>query len=392
MYVTVDKNNNKITIDLDNPNGYTVTGVNVEDLVLDESKMIVSPDRIIIYYKSENDQTRWKDSYLLTSLSYQKVENGMTTVGTSDYSEQPVRIPLTLYRDIYNVDNWSEYINSENNYGNYDNYRIMADLNFAGYTYTTNCKIGRLIGGKTRGAAILSNINLKGSNVNLIFRLNSEMRNLSFSDCSVESSGRDCVGLIGTSAASIENVAFNNVQILDANKSRSYMGLIGYQIGGELSDITMNQVTVGFEGNNQSYVGGLTGYATGGTLFKNIETTNIAVSGKQYIGGIVGYTGRASFDTICVTDARVTASVGYLGGVVGYYDCPRTTKNGPCMVNIHVSGTPILDSNGVMTGSSTVIGLTSNPTTGNYVGGICGLQRGYRNGWETSQNTETGEK
>ena len=375
---------------------YKVTGVTIVNLKQDESEKLtwVSSEgggRIIVSYLIANQQEHWQDSYLLTGIDYEKTVNGEPYTGHADFTKEPVRIPLTLYCDINNVDDWNHYIRSDNNYGNYENYRITSSFSFSGSSsYTINTKLGRLKGetGEGSGMATLSNINLSGSMQNFIFRLNTEMTNLAFENCSISSSDRDGVGLVGASAAKIKNMKFKDVSITNNGAQKGVTGLIGYQIGGSLENINMEGITITCDKSSQSYVGGLVGNSTGSTLYKNIEGKNIQATGTSYIGGMLGYTSRASFEDIAFEDVKITGRSHYVGGIIGHNNSPRTGNKAPHMWNVSLKGTPDKDDDGRVTDSTTVIEIRSDMTgTANYTGGIAGRCVGYQIGWRRAAGT-----
>lgn len=402
-FVKVNENYNQISITLDNPEGYRVTGLTIDDLIL-EPGIEGGESVLIVKYKDAKDQKRWKDSYTLTSLKYEKVVNGETIVGESDFSENPVRIPLTLYAIINSVDDWNRYMNpNSNNSGNYDNYKVGKDIKFIydsgePIEYFVNAKIGRLVGDTNNGVAVLSNINISGDNKNFIFRLNSEMKNITFKDCDIQTKKRNCVGIIGTSSAEISNVNFENIVVSSdsENKDYQFQGMIGYQIGGKLENINLSNIRVGTIDNSPiTYIGGLCGYAKSNTLIKNVTATNVKVRGKQYVAGLVGYAARVRAENIHMTDLDIMGNYCYIGGMFGYNASPRTSNNSPYLRNVSVKGTPVYDSNGRVVNSSTVIAVYENVTSptndnaGICVGGIAGRNNGYKNGWVSSTTEKT---
>ena len=233
------------------------------------------------------------------SISYKSADGKIT--GNSNFENNPVRIPLMLFADIADITTWNKYIKEETNYGNYENFRIVNDIDFSsGAAYTKNAKIGRLRGFRTVGTGdsmlTLSNIRLTNANENLIFRLNSEISNLRFSNCSVNTKSRDCIGLIGTSSGAVYDMEFNNITI-NSTSANNFIGLIGYQNGGcigkydeadpDSGKIVLNNVTIGTNATTASpYAGGITGYAKSNTIFTNIDATNVNVFGNGNVGGI----------------------------------------------------------------------------------------------------------
>lgn len=392
--VILNNEENRIILDvntIDNAE-YQIIGVEIENLKQDTNKnlnfvaanrLADGGGRILTHYLPVDQQEHWQDSYLLTRINYIKSENGSSVQGYADFSEDPVRIPLTLFANIYNVETWTHFINEANNYGNYENYRITKDINFANMGYTYNAKIGRIKGdtGVGEGTATLSGINLSGPRTNLIFRLNTEMTNLAFENCSITSAERDGVGLVGASAADVYNMSFKDITIDNATEKISTTGLIGYQVGGSMQDITMEGITVGGNKSEQSYVGGLVGYCTGSVLFKNIEGKNINVKGSSYVGGLVGMTARAYFEDIAYEDIKVIGRASFVGGIIGYNNSPRTAENAPHMWNVSIKGTPTYDEDGWVNGSTTEIASIDWAVSGNYMGGIAGRCGGYNIGF-----------
>lgn len=388
--VLVTENTKSIIVDVKTTTeaDYKITALTIENLKQDDGQQLISAvsqgsGRVVTHYLDAAQQEHWQDSYLLTRIDYTKTLNGTTTVGYADFSDDPVRIPLTLYADIYSVETWGRYINEDNNYGNYENYRIVDDIDFSGKQYTINAKIGRLKGsvaGNENEMATLSNINLSGKMQNFIFRLNSELSNICFENCSVRSSDRTVAGLIGTSAAEIHDMKFENIKV--ENRSwENYTGIIGLQLGGKLENITMGTIEVK---SPHGYVGGLVGYSKDDTRYKNITGKDITVTGGFYVGGMLGATARAYFQDISLEDVKVTGSGDFIGGVIGNNDSPRTSNQAPYMWNVSIKGTPTKDASGRVTDSTTVVQVASTVTaidTGKYVGGIVGRCGGYQIGF-----------
>lgn len=392
--VILNDEENRIILEvntLDNAE-YQITGVEIENLIQDTNKNLSfvasnrltdGGGRILTHYLPEEQQKHWQDSYLLTRINYTKNVNGNSIQGYADFSEDPVRIPLTLYADIHNVETWEHYINADNNYGNYENYRITKDINFANSGYTYNAKLGRLKGdtGTGNGTATLSGINLSGPRTNFIFRLNTEMSNLAFENCSITSTERDGVGLVGASAADVHDIAFKNVIVTNKTLKINTAGLIAYQVGGSMQDITMEGIKIVCDKESQSFIGGLVGYSTGSVLYKNINGKEIEVTGSSCIGGLVGKTTRAYFEDITFEDIKVTGRSTYVGGIVGNNDSPRTSKNAPYMWNVSIKGTPSKDTDGRVVDSTTVIAVNTKLSNVNYIGGIAGRCVGYQIGF-----------
>ena len=399
--VILNVENNRIALDVNTlyDTEYKITNIKIENLKLNDhwnnqmqNTLTDGGGRISTYYLSVGEQEHWQDSYLLTRIDYTKMVNGEPVPGYADFTEDPVRIPLTLFAEINSVEAWNQHLTEANNYGNYENYCITEDLNFANRRYTYNVKIGRIKGatGRGDGKATLSGIDLSGPRTNFIFRLNTEMTNLAFENCNITSSERDGVGLVGASAADVTNISFKGINISNKTQNVNTAGLVGYQVGGSMQDIIMEHVSVVGDRGEQSYVGGLVGYCTGSVLFKNINGTKIEVTGSSYVGGLVGMTARAYFEDIAYEDIKVTGRASYVGGIIGYNNSPRTAENAPHMWNVSIKGKPERDAAGWVIGSSTEIAIGADYTAGNYMGGIAGRCIGYNIGFGRPAGVEGG--
>lgn len=444
--IYVNKNEETITLDLVGPAGYKITQVILpKDTLLlkstdstrqrdtlyyaKESDFLYSEvfnannsARVVFNYLTEQSQDHFVDSYSLIKIAYAN-EDG-SKVGVTDFTRDPVRIPLVLYKDIPRIEVWNQYINKTElrNYGNYENYRITGNIDFSTDAWDKNAKLGRLIGGNLSGGKYkLTNIKYDGKSENFIFRLNSELSNISIENCTeIKPNGRDCAGLIGTSAANIFNVDFKNINITNTTQNQ-FVGIIGYQIGGyigredteivrsdgskeiepggvTLENITVNNIVSG--GTSKLYTGGLVGYAKTGTKFQNITAHNVTVNGSGRVGGLVGTTGKAYFRDITASDFKVQSVGNYerVGGIVGSYEPGRTSgANGAEFVRVSLTGTPSMDSNGNIISSTTEVSMSydsaSDPTTCNYIGGLVGWSGAYYQGRDntpTSANTVDG--
>ncbi|MCR5145498.1 MAG: hypothetical protein K6B67_09420 [Lachnospiraceae bacterium] len=394
-------NGDYVNLDISGPVGATVTGVTIEQLVYDPLSETVGVDartitdsngktRIKMPYKSVNNQEHFLDSYFLTSVNY-KTADGVEHV--ADFSDSPVRVDLTLYAEIRDIPTWNQYLGAANGYGNYENYKITRDIDFGtGATYATNVKVGRLVGETSNGPAKLSNISITANKENLIYRLNSEMRNITFENVEMKATGRAYFGIVGSSAAKISDMTFKDIVIQDTG-SNSYVGIIAKQVGGcvgiydpdnpDSGKIVMDNVTVGTTAYKNSYVGGLCAYATNGTVFANITADNITANGKSNVGGIAGQTGKASFNHITMDNTKVCASTNYAGGIVGYQAAGRTNNTKAAYImDVHVKGTR--DGN---TSSTTI--TCQNEGGDNFVGAIAGRAHSYNQGEYAGKSLST---
>lgn len=394
--VFVNETERRIALDLEGPEGYVITGYEIKDLnskFYNNYKATFNASgtaRQPIEYDTK--QEHFLDSYMLMSISYKSADGKIT--GHSNFENNPVRIPLMLFADIADITTWNKYIKEETNYGNYENFRIVNDIDFSsGAAYTKNAKIGRLRGFRTVGTGdsmlTLSNIRLTNANENLIFRLNSEISNLRFSNCSVNTKSRDCIGLIGTSSGAVYDMEFNNITI-NSTSANNFIGLIGYQNGGcigkydeadpDSGKIVLNNVTIGTNATTASpYAGGITGYAKSNTIFTNIDATNVNVFGNGNVGGISGGAGKASFYKIRGTDFTVTSNANArVGGIVGGYEPGRMSgKTGSFFADVTLKGTVSKDADGYTDTSTTTISFKNPTTSSTHIGGLIGYTNVY---------------
>lgn len=397
--VSVNENEKRIQLIVKGPAGYTITGLTIEDLLFYDLNSEKHPTdlkipsngelSLFVYYYPENEQKHFKDQYFVTEMSY--VAGDASTVGKSTFNDTPVSIPLMMFGEIKDIDTWNYYLGTSNNSGNYENFRVVADINFgSGASYAKNVKVGRLRGvGTGSDKVTLENINITDKSTNLLFRVNSELSNFAFKNCSVNSTGRDGYALIATSCGQVKNLSFNDIETACAG---SYSGLIAWQYGGSIEGITMEniQVNTGKTKTNY-YVGGLVGYSNYGTLIKDVTAKNVTAYGRGYIGGIVGYI-VGSLENIEGEDFNVTGCYYRIGGIAGCNASARQTNGNSAYVNnISLKGTPTAwDDNGRVTASTTVISIDpaeahvkkEDGTSESYdVGGLIGYCGVYVNGF-----------
>ena len=422
--VFVNENQSRITLQIEGPVGYKITGYEFEkdslgrDTLL--TTMIGTPaiesyggTRLPMNYSAT--QNHYLDSYMLTKIHYTNADG--TVIGVSNFEANPVRIPLTLFVDIDSVETWNRYINLNNNYGNYENYKIVKNIDFGGNkTYERNAKLGRLRGDRKDsepGIIKLSNINITNNNENFIFRLNSELSAMRFENCSVASGGRDCTGLVGVSSGAVYDMEFINVQI-NCRSNNQYTGLIGFQNGGcvgkydptdeSKGKVYLNNVTVVNTGTNCSnsgvstasyHMGGVVGSAKGNTMFENIHAEKVSVRGNGYVGGIIGSAGKARFKHIRAKDFTVESyNRERVGGIIGSFTPGRiSSKTAAYFTDVSLTGTPSVQDGYTDTSSTTVSFIKGNlnaSTPSSQIGGLIGYADVYwlgrdANGTRTSR-------
>jgi hypothetical protein len=381
--VFVDTNMNLIRIDVTVPAGSTVEDVVIDDLVytVDSIQAVNGSNEkfnIFVKYEQEVNQNKFFDSYVLSKLKI----NGA-------YAGVAARIPLILYKDIATPEGWNAISKD------YENYRVVIDIDFNSFSGYNNKRIGRLVGRNPSNPgtqAVLSNIVVNSDYSNFITQLNSNMSNIVIENARVNTKGKDCVGLVGSSYGDIFNCGFNNIDITyKESTARNYMGIICFQNGGTTKDITIDDVKVGVTGtyHNISYVGTLFGATNDIGSVENIQVENCEVYGKQYIGGLAGFTGKLTVTDVIGRDLTVTGTSTYVGGLFGRLGNANTTGSAK-VSNARIYGRitnegetvaiaeRLTDQNGYTTNASEINDLRANATstttiTGTgYVGGIAG--------------------
>lgn len=128
------------------------------------------------------------------------------------------------------------------------------------------------------------------------------------------------------------------------NTTSDYQGLFGKVDGATIKNlsVTDSSITINITGTDISYVGGIVGYASGGSssTIENCYNTG-TVSGGSYVGGIVGYANIITIEN-CYNTATVSG-----GGIAGHLSSGN-------IKNVYNTGTT--------TGDPIVVVITENPT------------------------------
>lgn len=386
--------NRLVTVELRNPNNYKITDINIRDLkyhFVDMTKGsahyadAVSIDeasdydrgytRIYLQYDEERNQEYFLDSYVLDNISFYAVENsGLDSNLIADSLTTNIkeihgysRINVMLCMDIPNVSAWQNIANRENNGHAYENYRLTGDLDFSYEKPATNLKLGRLI--SDNGERTIRNVNIKGTDMHLIARLNSGATGVNFVNCTVTSSSVNCIGLIGVSNGSIIDCDFEKITINPQTNNRDEVGIIGHCNGGTYKNITLKNITINATKTNTDYVGGFTGKSQDKSYFENIAASNIKVTGTaNYVGGLAGYVETASVKDIELSDIVVDGKANYVGGFSGLLGANSNYRD-QVASNIRITGTATYDAEGRCESSTT--NIYGNKYVGGFVGYIC---------------------
>ncbi len=206
-YTNVDggsDNAAKITMRVIKTDNIEITGFDFEN-----DEMIVNGN--IPWKKSEENgetiiefvasPTRYLDTYKMEKIRY-TVDNQEKMFETS------FKIKLRFYRDIYNVDDWNNYMNDDFA----ENYKIKNDLDLKDVS-KLNVIVARI---EADEPITISNLNLtfNSSSNSLIKDIKTNIQNISFDNCKIKAEGViNEIGIIYTSSVPIKDCNFSNITI-----------------------------------------------------------------------------------------------------------------------------------------------------------------------------------
>ena len=191
-------------------------------------------------------------------------------------------------------------------------------------------------------------------------------------------------GFFGSATGSI-----TRVNISDSNINGYYCvgGVVGMAPGVISITECKNSATI-FGAANDSYVGGVVGYADAYSSSSIITITNCyntgSIGGSSYVGGVVGDAYNTTIVS-CYNTGSVDSSGDYVGGIVGYASLKTTITNCYNTGNVTSTATSYSYVGGVAgeaTGSATIEScyntgnVTSTATSFSYVGGVVGEATG----------------
>ena len=281
-----------------NTNEAEVTGIEIDGMDTTVTNIITRDGKSYINITAKPN--KFYDTYKITKIKYK--ENG-------EQKEQIVegKIEVQFYKDIYNFEDWQEI-----EAGTYQNYRLMADIDFSGrMNINTNVTMARLEA--VEGVKTLKNIDLtfSGTENGFIKEITTKLSDVRFENVKLNfESGTSNVGIIGTESGNMDNTEFSEITIV-AEKSTN-VGIVGYSTA-IMDNIRMKNVTV--HGNYR--VGGLVGKGIGEIL--NTNADNINVTGNyDNTGGIIGYA-QSKLENITVNNSNVSGQ-NNIGGMSGYQE------------------------------------------------------------------------
>ena len=329
--IEVNKGQTNLTgrIVVNNPKQFEITQVRIEDMESSITKQTQMEGKT--YIEFTGTPTRYYDSYQIYELVYE--ESGQEKI-----QKTSVKIETIFYKELYTYEDWQTI-----EAGTYQNYRLMADIDFTGKTdINQNLTIGRLEADENK---TLKNIQIETSSnmASLIREVQTSVKNINFENITIIStyaSQANYNGIIGTSSANISNLNFKNITI--DIPTNGYIGIIGMANSGNIENINLENINIkgktyvgGFIGRainakiqgveakdiiveaSGNYVGGILGHQTYYTetesRLRNIYADNINIVGGTYIGGILGF-GKGY--NLTVINSNITGS-SYIGGIIG---------------------------------------------------------------------------
>ncbi len=325
----------EVTVKIKNPTEIKITGILIEDMQIMEIIRNVTQNGVTsITVRSM--PTRYYDSYKLVGIQY-KTDNSQE----QKTKEVENEVKVQFYKEIYTYEDWQSIEE-----GTYQNYRLMADIDFNGKSNVkNNITVNRLEA--ENNVYTLKNITLEFNEGN--------------------------TGLINNIKTSIKNIAFENIMLTNTAQTENYFGVIATS-SGEIVNIKFKDITI--KAPKLLYVGSIGGINSGN--IKNVDINNVWVSGNSSIGSMIGYAENTSNSVVENITAKVVNISGnyYCGGVLGNYRNSNSTIN-----NVHIEESDISgakDYTGGIAGYfsgcalNTLEAKSVEITGGRYVGGIAG--------------------
>ena len=394
-------------VNIINPDELSIDKVIIDGLDVEITRNATQNGRTYIDIKGT--VTKYFDNYRIEKIEYTESSGENKTIDVDG------KIELQYYKEIYNFEDWQSIDTSS-----YQNYRLMADIDFSGKTnIKNNILVNRL---ETDGNVhTLKNIYLEYSSSfnGLIKGLNNSLENVNFENITIKNTKSDSnnIGVIvNSNAITIKNI---NIKNLTINAAGNYIGFISRAEGENIKDINID--TASLTGNN--YVGILTGRIEVKSV-DNIYGTNVQIEAKgNYVGGIVGIVQNVAnghMKNVTIEEnSKINSSGSYVGGVVGnkggnsafqlqYIYAENISVKGKDHVagiggtlidakhlyaeNVNVEGNSYVGGVQGDSGSIWIVSVKDSKikATGNYVGGVSGgANLGYRDIQVTNTKIES---
>ena len=288
----------EITVRINNPEEIEITGIEIEDMIITSiTRNVTQNGTTSITVRTT--PTRYYDSYKLIGIKYKRA-----ILEEEQTKEVEAEIQVQFYKEIYTYEDWQSIEE-----GSYQNYRLMADIDFTGRAnIKNNIMVNRLEA--ENNVYTLKNIELEFNTAN--------------------------TGLINNVKTSIKNIGFENITLTSTASSGSYFGVIASN-DGNVENLQYTEITINANGIN--YIGMIGSMASGN--IKDIELTNITIDGNSYIGGVVGNLNisvNTTVDNITGDNVTIVGNGSNIGGIVGYQNGNGTIVNNLKIRNSNITG------------------------------------------------------
>ena len=319
-----------------NTNEAEVTGLEIDGMDVTVTSIITRDGKSYINITAKPN--KFYDTYKITKVKYKES-------GAEREQDVEGKIEVQFYKELYNFEDWQEI-----EIGTYQNYKLMADIDFLGRTnIKTNVTMARLEG--VNGNKTLKNITLEfnDENVGFIKDITTNIENINFENVSISNTyNGSTTGIIAIAGENINNINLNNITIQAENMQST--GCIGKTDSSNISNINGNNINI----QGSTYTGGLIGLISGtfpsisniyldeinvlgenytGGMFGNentseqysqqlgqIEILNSTIEGNSHVGGFCGYAflnGSSANPYILVQDSMIIGNGSKIGGVTG---------------------------------------------------------------------------
>ena len=302
----------EITVRINNPEEVEITGIVIEDMQITSITRNITQNGITSI-TVRSTPNRYYDSYKLIAIKYKNAS------GEEQTKEVENEVEVQFYKEIYTYEDWQSIEE-----GTYQNYRLMADIDFSGKkNVKNNITVNRLEA--ENNLYTLKNIDLSynTANTGLINNVKTSMKNIGFENITLTNTAGsgNYFGLIASNNGNLENIKFTKIEV--NGTGMNYVGIIGGETSGNIDKVEL--IDVNIKGNN--YIGGFMGYINIGVdaTINNILGDNVTVETTgNYIGGLIGYQEGNTIETsnLTINNSNIKG-YNYIGGIIGYLDYGR---------------------------------------------------------------------
>lgn len=381
----------QVSIIIDNPQEVEITEVQIEDMNCTVTRNVTQNGKTNVVLRGV--PTRYYDNYKITNIHYKEGEE-------QKQREVEAQVDVQFYKEIYSYEDWQTI-----ELGTYQNYRLMADIDFSGKTdVKSDITVNRLESENRVYTLKNINVTLNESNSGFIKNVKFSMKNISFENIVVDntkSSGNYC-GLIASNNGDLENLKFRNITV--NAKGMNYVGMIGYHTSGNINNIVLDTINITGNDSVGGFIGRIASSIDRTTNITQITANDITVVGSShYVGGVFGYghiSNTNAITNVTIENSNITGQ-NYTGGVSGtgsgrYFYSKNNQVTGASQVGGVFGSTSYSEflktEDGIIKGNGSYIGgiagnassncqrsrvlntqVEGTSTTSNGVGGVIGL-------------------